>query len=332
MRKKRIYIVPTRFGLVFLIGACIMLFVGATYQNNLVNLLAFFMLSLIFVAMVQTHNNLKDVVVEAVEADPGFAGKDFLVTTILRNSSRETRYRIEMDLRKKETISVYDNVIPLLGRSSLKLRSSYACGRRGRYALRDIKISTVYPLGLFHVWAWFDISAEYIVYPAPAGDRPLPTNGVGEENRGPFASRGGEDFHGHRRYERGDSPRHIDWKARARGRPLMVKEFTEGTPSAILIDWFALEGHDTETRLSQLAAWVEEAKRRKLPFALRLPRFDRGVGLGHVHASRCLEALAVYGQQAQEHKKSRQNEQKTKALGWRRRIRSGTRICRSFWC
>lgn len=319
MRRKRIYIVPTRFGLVFLLGACIMLLVGAAYQNNLVNLLAFFMLSVIFVAMVQTHNNLKDVIVETVEADSGFAGKNFLVTTILHNSSRETRYRLETGLRKKKIISVYENVLPLLGQGSLKLRSSYECERRGRYALRETKVSTVYPLGLFHAWIWFDISAEYFVYPAPAGDRPLPTGGAGEENRGPFASQGGEDFHGHRRYERGDSPRHIDWKARARGRPLMVKEFTEGAPSAILIDWFALEGHDTEARLSQLTAWVEEAKRRKLPFALRLPRFERGVGLGHVHVSRCLEALAVYGQTQEEPKGARQNEhqheQEMKALG-----------------
>ncbi|MES2965054.1 MAG: hypothetical protein V4760_14305, partial [Bdellovibrionota bacterium] len=60
-RKNRVYILPTGFGLVFIAGALVMILVGATYQNNLVNLLAFFMLSLVFIGMIQTHNNLKDV-------------------------------------------------------------------------------------------------------------------------------------------------------------------------------------------------------------------------------------------------------------------------------
>lgn len=295
MRKGRIYIIPTRFGLAFILGACVMLLVGATYQNNLVNLLAFFMLSLIFVAMVQTHNNLKDITVEALDADSSFSGSEFVITAVLHNNSKTPRFNLGTDLRKRVPEVVYENVLPLLPHGSIKLRSAYKAKKRGHYRIDEIKVSTVYPLGLFYAWIWLNSKGDYFVYPEPKGHRSFPLIGVGQEATHAQRSLEGEDFHGHRKFDSGDSPRHIDWKAHARGRPLMIKQFTEGTASAVWFEWNALEGLETEEKLSQLAAWIEEARKRRLPFGLKTPAglFEPGHGLQH--ATRCLEHLAVYG-------------------------------------
>lgn len=294
MKKPRIFIIPTRFGMVFMLGALVMILVGATYQNNLVNLLAFFMLSLVFVSMVQTHNNLKDIQLTAVEVENGYAGQFFLVTFILKNTTPVSRFNLEANLRGKAAISVYENVLPLLPLSTLKLRSSYQAGPRGPYVVRDVKISSTYPIGLFRAWFRQPIQTRYLVYPAPRGDRPYPTGGAGDASRSLSHKRDGDDFHGHRKYQPGDSHRHIDWKAYARGRPLMVKEFHEGAPQSSLFDWDSLSGLGTEERLSQISAWIEEAKSRKGGFGLRLPGLSIPVGKGHQHMERCLEALALY--------------------------------------
>ena len=294
VRKSRVYIIPTGFGLVFTTGALIMILVGATYQNNLVNLLAFFMLSLVFIAMVQTHNNLKDVRLEQINADNGFAGADFLVTTVIGNPTREVRFNLETKLRKKIPRSIYENVHPLLPDSSIKLRVSYPCEKRGSYKISDAKIETVFPLGLFRAWMWVDGEARYFVYPEPKGKRGFPAGVASDPVSGTARQRGGDDFYGHRRYQVGDAAGHIDWKARARGRPLLVKEFNDGAPAPILLDWYALEGVETEERLSQLAAWIEDATRRRLVFGLRLPGVTIPPAAGTQHTQRCLEILAVH--------------------------------------
>lgn len=297
MKKARIYILPTRFGMIFVAGSGLMILIGAAYQNNLVNLLAFFMLALVFVCMIQTHNNLRDVRIAGLETEGGFAGTQFLVTSVLENLARDPRYSIEIGLRGTKPTAVYDNFHPLLGRATLKLRAAYPAKKRGRHRFKEARISSVYPLGLFWAWMWLPVEAEVLVYPEPKGTRATPAGGgpdrVGAEHQ---IALGGDDFHGHRKYQTGDNHRHIDWKAHARGRPLMVKEFSGGVPQSALLDWFALEGLETEERLSQLAAWVEDARLRRIDFGLRMPGTMIAPGSGHQHSIRCLEALAVYGE------------------------------------
>jgi len=296
-RRRRIYIIPTGFGLLYLSGALLMILIGSAYQNNLVNILAFFMLSLVFVAMIQTHNNLKDVTVEGLETEGGFAGGEFLVSTRIANEAKVPRFNIESRLRKIKAVSVYENqsVLPEQGR--LRLRAAYPAGRRGRHKLKAVRLSTVFPLGLFEAWTWFNIEADYFVYPEPKGERPVPRPSVTQENIRATRSSMGDDFHGHRRHQLGDSHHHVDWKALARGRPKLVKEFSEGSaPDIAVFDWYELGPLDTESKLSQLAQWIEDARARKTTFALRLPEQTIAPGSGLAHAIRCLEALADFQQ------------------------------------
>ncbi|RYZ67387.1 MAG: DUF58 domain-containing protein [Proteobacteria bacterium] len=293
-RKNRIYILPTGFGYVFIAGALIMILVGASYQNNLVNMLAFFMMSLVFIAMVQTHNNLKDVGLEQTVADGGYAGQEFLVTTVLTNSSDEARFNLEAKLNRKKPKVAYENVQPLSPKSFLKLRSTYTAAKRGRYTFNDVSVSTIFPLGLFRSWIRLEAKTQVWIYPEPKGDRLLPRGVAADAVPGAAAVRGGEDYHGHRRYVMGDTYTHIDWKARAKGRPLLIKEFNDGAPAPIFLDWTALEGLDTEARLSQLCKWVNDAALKRDPFGLRLPGSIIQPGIGVGHAQRCLEALASY--------------------------------------
>ncbi|MES2965053.1 MAG: DUF58 domain-containing protein, partial [Bdellovibrionota bacterium] len=218
----------------------------------------------------------------------------WLVTTVIGNPTRDVRFNLDTRLRRKIPRSIYENVHPLLPDGTVKLRVSYPCDSRGEYQIRDLKVETVFPLGLFRAWMWVNAEAKYFVYPEPKGKRSFPVGLASDPVTGVARQRGGDDFYGHRRYQPGDAAGHIDWKARARGRPLLVKEFNDGAPAPILLDWFALENLDTEARLSQLSAWVDEATRRRIVFGLRLPNLTVQPASGQQHAQRCLEALAVH--------------------------------------
>lgn len=295
-RLNRIYILPTGFGAVFIAGALLMILVGASYQNNLVNMLAFFMMSLIFIAMVQTHNNLKDISLEQISAEGGFAGDEFLVTAVLSNKAADTRYNLETRLRRLRPKVAYENVHPLLPKGQLKLRTSYVAPERGLYRLRDVNVSAVFPLGLFRAWLILPGETHVYIYPHAHGQRTPRGRIETIEMSGSLSVRGGDDFFGHRRYQVGDSPGHIDWRARAKKRPLLVKEFDQGAPQPIVFDWNDLEGLGIEERLSQLAAWINEAGARRDAYGLRLPGVFIPANHGLSHLRRCLEALAVFGQ------------------------------------
>lgn len=305
MKRRRIYILPTKFGLVFITGSFLMILIGSAYQNNLVNMLSFFMLSLVFVCMIQTHGNLKDVRLESLESEGGFAGTSYLVSSVLANDARVARYNIESRMRGSKEQTVYENRQTISGRGTLKIRSAYPAKNRGRYRVVGARVSTVFPLGLFEAWTWFkDAVVEYSIYPEPLGERPIPIQIGGAPSGEVGTAAGGDDFHGHRKFHGTDSYRHVDWKAHARGRPLLIKEFTEGEPQSLILDWAHLPGLGDEERLSQLSKWIEIAKTSKLVFGLRIPGQTVPPGQGLGHAIRCWEALARYQSRDDERSKT----------------------------
>ena len=141
----------------------------------------------------------------------------------------------------------------------------------------------------------FVSNQTYLVYPKPAGNSQLPTNhsrfadswvqqGIGH----------GDDFAGVRAYVPGESQRHIDWKAVARGQPLMTKQFAAETKGAVCLDFFELRFADVEEKLSQLTLWVIEAERARQPYGLRLPGIEISPALGQMHFHYCLRALSLF--------------------------------------
>ena len=95
-----------------------------------------------------------------------------------------------------------------------------------------------------------------------------------------FRSKPGDDFAGVRAYVPGESLRHVDWKAFARGRPLSVKQFTGGGGYELWLDAAEMGRLPLEARLSQLALWVVNAEKEEIPYALKLGRTTLPLGLG----------------------------------------------------
>jgi uncharacterized protein (DUF58 family) len=104
---------------------------------------------------------------------------------------------------------------------------------------------------------------------------------------------GADDFVGPRPYRPGDSPRQLDWKALARERGLVVKQFGGDHAARVWLDWHQ-HGGGVEERLSRLARQVIQAHEQGLSFGLRLPGRLIEHGRGDAHKHRCLEALALF--------------------------------------
>lgn len=162
-----------------------------------------------------------------------------------------------------------------------------------------ILVRSVYPLGLFTVEKVLETSWVRRVHPRPAGDLPLPATAHSTQGDAALVSSprsthdsGGDDFAGLREWRAGDSPRHIDWRAAARGGPLMVKAWSAGAQGGVALDWNTLTLADA-ARASQLARWMEICETEGRPYELRLPETTIRASLGPAHHRRCLDAIAM---------------------------------------
>ena len=86
----------------------------------------------------------------------------------------------------------------------------------------------------------------------------------------------------------------IDWRAVARGQPLMTKQFAAESEGSVRLDFFAVRFTGVEEKLSQLALWVIEAERVRRPYSLRLPNTDIAPAVGEAHFHRCMRSLSLF--------------------------------------
>jgi uncharacterized protein (DUF58 family) len=170
---------------------------------------------------------------------------------------------------------------------------SRATERRGVLALDRVVVETRYPFGLFRAWSVLHPQAQVLVYPKPAPRAPQPpmVARFDQQGRGDLGT-GAEDFVGPRTYRPGDSPRQLDWKAFARERGLIVKQFGGDQSARVWLDWDALPAADAEQRLSLLARQVLDADALNYSYGLRLPGVNVDHGRGGRHKHRCLATLA----------------------------------------
>jgi len=283
--------------LLFVMGA---MWYAASSQNSAAIYLLLFVLAAVFlVSIPHTLINLAGVTLKVESAKPTFAGEEVCLPVEITNNSRATRYGIEVVVPEAGKTRGRLDCIPRETAARLTLR--FPARKRGEYELARLDLTSRYPLGFVRTSRRFVSNHTYLVYPRPAGNARLPTNrsrfadSLIPESIGP-----GDDFAGVRGYIQGESQRHIDWKAVARGQPLMTKQFAAEINRAAYLDFFELRFADLEEKLSQLTLWVIEAERARKPYGLRLPGIEISPALGQTHFHYCLRALSLFPGKAHE--------------------------------
>lgn len=332
LTRRRVYILPTTQGLAFSIALLVMLIGSVNYANSLGYLLTFLLLSVALVSLLHTFWNIAGLEIAVGAPEPAFSGNTVAVPVSIDNREGQARYAVCLSLADqlparyvpgrvgRGRVQRAVHYVDLPAQSLTHHLLTVPLTKRGVHPLVGIEISSRFPLGLFRAWTPLKASTPIEVYafPAPNGDEPLPIQGAGDTRDVRPSGQGREDFAGLRDYQRGDSPRHIHWKAVARGQPLAVKEF-DGEGSVIVdLDWAATEAAgEAEARLGQLSAWVIEADECGAQYSLTLPHRSLAANTGGAHRQRALEALAAFPtSNAQE--SARQASRKFSPVAWMR--------------
>jgi len=278
-------------GLLFVLVA---MWYAASSQNSAAAYLLLFALTAVFlVSIPHTLINLAGVTITLEAVKPAFAGQEVSLPVEIMNGSRATRHGIHLAPSGSGRERKRVDRIPAGKATRVTLR--FPARERGEHEIGALCLTSVYPLGFVRVLKKFATSQTYVVYPKPAGDLQLPVSRARLPHSQSQADIGeGDDFAGVRAYVPGEPQRHIDWKAVARGQPLMTKQFTAEAQGVMYLDFSALRSADVDDRLSQLALWVIEAERARSPYGLRLPGTEIAPAVGESHFHQCMRALSRF--------------------------------------
>ncbi len=309
IRGRRVFIVPTRFGLLYAAFLLLILLAAINYSNSLGHILCFLLGSMGILAMHYTYNNLAKLELINAYAEPVFAGQYINFTLLFDNSGKAPCYQI--DVASKQDLSAqsrnplknltgyhfyrHSTIDAIAINSHHQHCISISSKKRGQQKLGRIRIASHYPFGLFETWSYFDTDYTALVYPKPISHLPLPSpTEQGQDTIGRLQN-GLDDFSGFNRYRSGDAIHAIAWKAAARDDVLRTKQFTSATSGRILLSWHdTVSLNDDEQRLSQLCRWLLDVEHSNRSYALDLPTQTIDYGHGSVHQQRCLKALALY--------------------------------------
>jgi uncharacterized protein (DUF58 family) len=289
IKKKQICIRPTPYGILFIIILLGMLLGSVNYANNLGFLLTFLLGSMAFVSIVHTYKNLSGIRLISVGTGPVFANDKTVFQFVFRVPHKlhpslacgfDTGNQVVQDLDCD-----IDN----------RMLLSFQVEKRGVFKADPIRISTVYPLGLFSASARLRVDVEYIVYPNPISGPINLSNGMdGSGQKGKKEQCDVDDFKGLRSYQEGDPVQRISWKTYSRGQGLFTKIFVSPTGNKTVLDWSRLKEPDVEKKLSVFCYGVLTAHRQNIVYGLNIPGATIAPGKGETHKHRCLKALAMF--------------------------------------
>ncbi len=286
IHRRRIYVLPTGFGL--FLGAMLvtMLVGGLNYNNNPALLLVFLIAGVAHNSLVHAHLIISGVRLLALHAEPVFAGQPLRVK--FRFDSEGARERPGLQLLCGEVSGNFD----LEAQQDFELQLDLPAPRRGWQECGRLRLSTLRPLGLARAWSWLRPDTRLLVYPALEKNFPPLPEAVGDGDA-PRSRSHGEQPHHLRDYRAGDMPRQIAWKASARADKLLVREYESAIARDLDLDWNQTRGLPYEDRISRLARWVVEAERSGSRYALTLPSTRIAAAHGADHRHLCLRTLAL---------------------------------------
>ena len=288
LRHRRLYVLPTRYGLLFF-GILLAILVGAiNHNNNLAFILAFLLGGISFISIFHTFRNLSGLTLVSARAVPVFAGQPASFNVCIKNPG-PVRWSLAF------TFSGTLPVVTDLGAGEQQtITVSHATEKRGLLKPAKLSIATVYPLGLFRCWSSLNLDIHCLVYPRPVPGASVTAHGLAtDDDSGESGGPGVEDFAGLKNYHPGDPLQHISWKSFSRGQGLQTKVFEGQIGRSLYFDLESLPGDDLEWKLSRICHMILKAESLRLNYGLKLGSQLIEPNLGGSHKQTCLRILAL---------------------------------------
>lgn len=297
LNQRRVFTLPSKPGLVFLLLLIICFLTATNYNLNLGFGMTYLLAGVAVVNTLFTYRNLAYLKLNARDGAAVFAGDPAEFQFHVKNAEQLERFAIHISFQHSPHL---EQIIDLKRGEETLVKLSCMTTNRGPLACPRVQLQTWFPLGLLRAWSTWLPATQVLVYPAPELNSP-PLPFIGELGEKGNANTGHEDYAGVRSYQAGDPLKHLSWKHIARvdleaGGNLISKQFDGASFGALLIDFASLPNQlPIEQKLSRMTSWILEADRLGLPYEFKLAALHLPSASGENHRHACLSALANYG-------------------------------------
>lgn len=297
VRVERIRI--TRVGIWFIVVALVVGAAAANTGNNALYLVESMLLALLAVSGLVSRRNLRQLEIQFGPRPEVTAGQVCSIEVRLLNRDWLLARRYLLLAGVEAARPLLFSLVPRRGRVSHRLLLEFE--RRGLHSIPYVRLSSVFPLGLFEKAMRYPAGLEILVYPQilpVSGTRYFDRGRVGDE----LARRPGwsHELRALRLFRAGDDPRSIHWKRSARTGDLifMEREAEEGRRLSISLDNATGElGERDRERFERLVVEAASLAAHYLEqgFEVALTTRDTSIpfGRGRLQRRRILRTLAL---------------------------------------
>ena len=274
---RSLYIIPSRFGALWLAAAGLLLLVAIQTGSNSTLLLAFVMLGLMVLAMFLTHDTLQCLTLRCDQPAPVFAGEPADYPVQLESPVARPRCSLRV---QGHAVVVCDR----LAAGTTTLALPWVADHRGWQLPPPVQIQTIAPLGLFICWGRWQPQQPQLIWPRRR-------SGPVAERQPPRVRDGLEEWQDLRPVREGERPALVDWASAARGRPLQAKVFNDPEePDVILAP---ASGVPLDEAREHLADRIWRLHHSGACYGLQIQTLSLAPSKGVHHRDACLEALAT---------------------------------------
>ncbi len=283
------FIFPSRFGCMLLATCLVMFLIGTNYQNNLILLLVFFLLSFMVTCLLFSYQNLSGLNLATVASDDQFTGQAAIFRLRInakKGGAQQTQYFF-----KNNT----SNIKSVVDQQSVQLFAKST--QRGWFKPGRVTVQSYYPFGLFKVWTYLDFGFSCLLYPAPLENKLQNITLSGKETAiGGHQKKVGFDTFNHLKpFQQGESLKSIAWKQVAQGKGFFTKQFEQEIGGDVYLSLSALKTVSLEDKLAMLTYQVINYQQQGVRYGLDLGQVVIKVDTGANHQTTCLRAIALYG-------------------------------------
>jgi uncharacterized protein (DUF58 family) len=290
LSNRNIFIIPTRFGFVYLIFVVLLFLLATNYQNNVIMLLSYLMASIFITTMMHSFFNLSDLTLSAGKKAAGYVKQN--ISFPIKISSTKTRLSLNFCFDKQQAFHLPKGE---KGEQTIYVPCYYK--KRGVYYPGRLKISSEYSLGLFKTWTRIDFGNQCTVYPESVPLSNSQSNFTGSSKLNSTLEKckpGTDDFFELKAHILGDPMSRIAWKQFARGQGRLTKHYHQPQGTTCWLKLIDMPNNGIEKQLQYLCFLVNQCNQAGQVFGLDLSQEKILPSKGDHHFKQCLMALAIY--------------------------------------
>lgn len=315
LSNRNIFIMPTRFGFMYLLFDVLLFLLGTNYQNNIILLLSYLLASLFITVMMHSFYNFSQLTFSSQAKQTCFAKQ--MIYFPIHITGHKTHFDINIQFTRPEYF-VKEVKLSQVDLHTREILLPWYAKHRGVYSLGRVKVFSEYSLGLFITWSVLDFSHQAVVFPEPKrlaeNEQVLTDFSDNDEYSGTYVQTKveGDDYSELKEYVVGESQARVAWKQLARGQGKLSKHYQsqQVQGSLLWLRYSQMPSSDLEEKLQFLCFMILDYGKKNQEFGLILDLPVSGYSKDEIkiaqnsgshHQEKCLIALAYANNSIDDH-------------------------------